>query len=109
MGNEKRYTPEMAVDLLTVSDVRISPDGSRVAFSVAPVGHVETNPISAIFIAPSDGSTAPVCVTGRECNNSSPRWSPDGSTIAFLSDRARRGESQLHVMPACGGQPLRLV
>jgi dipeptidyl aminopeptidase/acylaminoacyl peptidase len=99
----------MAVDLLAVSDVQISPDGSRVAFSVAPVGHVETNPISAIFVAPSDGSTTPVCVTGRECNNSSPRWSPDGSSIAFLSDRLKRGESQLHVMPTGGGQPLRLT
>lgn len=109
MRKETRYTPEMAVDLLTVSDVQMSPDGDRVAFCVAPVGHVETNPISAIFIAPSDGSSAPVCVTGRECNDSSPRWSPDGSTIAFLSDRAKRGESQLHVLPASGGQPLRLT
>lgn len=109
MGNEKRYTPEMAVDLLVTTDVQISPDGSRVAFSVAPVGHVETNPISAIFVASSDGSSAPVCVTGRECNNSSPRWSPDGGSIAFLSDRAKRGESQLYVMPAGGGQPLRLT
>ncbi|CAN5817016.1 S9 family peptidase [soil metagenome] len=109
MGTKKRYTPEMAVDLLAVSDVQISPDGSRVAFSVAPVGHIETNPTSAIFVAPSDGSSTPVCVVGRECNNSSPRWSPNGTSIAFLSDRAKRGESQLHVVHAGGGQPLRLT
>lgn len=109
MGNTTRYTPEMAVDLLVTSDVQISPDGGRVAFCVAPVGHVETNPASAIFVAPSDGSSPPMNLTGRECNNSSPRWSPNGSSLAFLADRVKRGESQLHVMQANGGQPLRLT
>ncbi len=109
MGNATRYTPEMAVDLLTVSDVQVSPDGTWVAYCVAPIGHLETIPTSAIFVAPSDGSAPPVNLTGREHNNSMPRWSPDGRSIGFLSDRVKRGESQLHVVPATGGEPLRLT
>lgn len=109
MEDKIRYTPEMAVDLLTASDVQMSPDGSRVVFCVAPVGHAETNPTSAIFIAPVDGLMSPAPLTGREHSNTMPRWSPDGTSIAFLSDRAKRGESQLYVKPDRGAEPLRIT
>jgi dipeptidyl aminopeptidase/acylaminoacyl peptidase len=105
----RQYTPEMAVDLQMASDVQVSPDGSQVAYCVAPIGHVDRNPAGAIFVAPADGSAAPRAVTGREHNNVAPRWSPDGTTLAFLSDRPKRGEAQLHVVPAAGGEPIRLT
>ncbi len=108
MSNQQ-YTPEMAVDLRIATDVQISPDGSRVAFCVAPIGHLSSHPASTIFIVPTDGSSQPRAITGSDHNNISPRWSPDGTQIAFLSDRVERGTSQLYVVPAEGGEPLRLT
>ena len=107
--NPRRYTLEMAVDLRTTSHLRLAPNGQHVAFCVTPIGHREKDPTSTIHIAPSDGSTPPRPVTGSEHNNTLPRWSPDGATLAFLSDRPKRGELQLHVVPATGGEPFRLT
>ncbi|MBX3324228.1 MAG: PD40 domain-containing protein [Phycisphaeraceae bacterium] len=40
-----------------------------------------------IFIAPVDGSWAPVNITRHPDNDTSPRWSSDGKILAFLSER----------------------
>src|SRR5699024_115961 len=37
-----------------------------------------------------------------------PRWSPDGSRIAFLSDRAERDKQSVYVMPSTGGEAVRV-
>jgi dipeptidyl aminopeptidase/acylaminoacyl peptidase len=76
---------------------------------VAPAGHPTTDRISTIFVVPSDGSSPPRALTDADHNNVAPRWSPDGRTLAFLSDRPVRGEAQLCVVPAGGGEVLRLT
>ena len=103
------FAPEDVLDIRVPSDVQVSPDGTRIAFCVAPVGHRQTDRTSAIYIVPADGSAAPRAVTGSEHNNTAPRWSPDGATLAFLSDRVKRGEAQLHRVAAEGGEPVRLT
>lgn len=103
------FTPDIALDVRTPSDVQVAPDGNTVAFAVAPVGHRQTEPTSAIYVVLADGSAAPRAVTGSEHNNVAPRWSPDGATVAFLSDRVKRGEAQLHRVAASGGEPVRLT
>lgn len=105
----RRYTLEMAVDLRVPSHLRLSPDSRQVAFCVAPIGHREKDPTSTIHVAPSDGSSQPHPITSSEHNNTFPRWSPDASSLAFLSDRAKRGELQLHVIAATGGESSRLT
>ena len=105
----RRYTLEMAVDLRIPSHLRLSPDKQHVAFCVAPIGHREKDPTSTIHLTATDGLTPPRAITGSEHNNTMPRWSPDSRSLAFLSDRAKRGEQQLHVIPATGGEPLRLT
>jgi dipeptidyl aminopeptidase/acylaminoacyl peptidase len=103
------FTPDVALDVRMPSDVRVAPDGSCVAFCLAPVGHRQTDPTSTIYIVPADGSAAPRAVTGSEHNNVSPRWSPDSAALAFLSDRVKRGEAQLHRVAVAGGEPVRLT
>lgn len=105
----RAYTPEMAVDLRVPLEPRLSPDGALVAFAVAPIGHPTTDRISAIHLVPSDGSAPAHALTGNEHNNTSPRWSPDGRRLAFLSDRAKRGEAQVCTVAIAGGEPLRLT
>jgi len=103
------FTPDVALDVRAPSDVQVAPDGSGIAFCVAPVGHRQTDPTSTIYIVAADGSAAPRAVTGGEHHNVAPRWSPDGATLAFLSDRAKRGEAQLHRVAVGGGEPVRLT
>ncbi|HUZ02447.1 MAG TPA: S9 family peptidase [Thermomicrobiaceae bacterium] len=104
MGATPRYTPELAAGLRVPSDAHVSPDGRRVAFVVAPVGHEETMPTSAIWMADVSAATPPRPFTAGRAEDKMPRWSPDGARLAFLSDRAERGTAQLHLIEAGGGE-----
>ncbi|HVX28861.1 MAG TPA: S9 family peptidase, partial [Nitrolancea sp.] len=88
-----------------VGDPRISPDGSRIAYVVTEADIAGKKYRSAIWIATTDGSSERRFTSGSH-KDSAPRWSPDGSQLAFLSDRS--GTTQLYVMPADGGEPRKL-
>ncbi|MFW6074284.1 MAG: S9 family peptidase [Chloroflexota bacterium] len=76
---------------------------------MAPAGHRDTKPTSTIFSVRTDGSTEPIALTDSERNNVSPRWSPDGQTLAFVSDRPNRGDGQLHLLSIEGGEARRIT
>src|SRR5262249_57456816 len=82
-----------------------SPDGARLVFSVAdPVkGTARARAIWLYDLA--SGQTRPLTFSGR--NDSSPQWAPDGTSIAFLSDRD--GASQIYRLPMRGGDAEKLT
>ena len=88
--------PEDLYDLRIPVEVRISPDGLWVVFSVKGVAPGKDGYRSSLWIAPADGGAPARQLTIGSKTDAVPRWSPDGSTIAFLSDRGG-------VMQAGGG------
>ncbi len=96
---------DKAIDLRELSDLQFSPDGRRVAFTV------QEPPTSKpaqrhIWVFETDSGNL------RQWTNSSkseqtPRWSPDGGTLAFLSDR--EDSMQIWLMPANGGEAIKLT
>jgi dipeptidyl aminopeptidase/acylaminoacyl peptidase len=100
--------PDDVYELAAASDPRLSPDGSTVAFVVTRVDRSENDYRSAIFLAATDGSSPPRRLTSGEKQDAAPRWSPDGTELAFVSNRG--GEKmQLYVLPVNGGEPRRLT
>jgi len=85
-----------ATNPLWLRDVRISPDGSSIAFCYK----------GDIWTVPSDGGTA-LRLTSLPSFESSPIWSPDGKQIAFSSDRF--GNNDIFIMSASGGSATRLT
>ena len=79
--------PEDLYNLRVPTDVAVSPDGRSVAFGVKSVAPGKDGYRTSLWIAPADGSTPARQLTVGSKNDSLPRWSPDGRTIAFLSDR----------------------
>ena len=80
--------PEDLYDLRIPTDVALSPDGRTVAFSVKAVAPGKDGYRTSLWVAPTDGSAAARQLTVGAKNDTTPRWSPDGRTLAFLSDRA---------------------
>jgi dipeptidyl aminopeptidase/acylaminoacyl peptidase len=104
--------PEDLYALKSVSDPRLSPDGRRVAYVVNWIDREENGYRAAIWVAPLDGSEEPRQLTSGTRSDSSPRWSPDGRWLAFVSNRDGKDEdahSELYVLPANGGEPRRLT
>ena len=95
-------TAELITDTWYPTGARLSPDGSRVAWSAQPYGHRGEHPVAGLWSAPVDGSSAPRRWT-RGGADTDPRWSPDGTRLAFLSDRAEPGTAGLWVLDATGG------
>jgi dipeptidyl aminopeptidase/acylaminoacyl peptidase len=99
--------PEDVYELTGVADPRLSPDGTTVAYVVGSVDEEANEYRAAIWLAAVDGSAPPRRFTMSEKTDGDPRWSPDGTRLAFTSNRADKA-SQLFVMPVAGGEPRKL-
>ena len=84
-----------------VSDPQISPDGNTLAFVVTWQLKEENKSTSNIYVINLAGGDSRQ-LTNAKGSNSSPRWMPDGKTIAFIS--TRDGESQIWTIPVNGGE-----
>jgi dipeptidyl aminopeptidase/acylaminoacyl peptidase len=105
--------PEDVYALTSVSEPRISPDSRHVAYVVNRIDRDANAYRSAIWVAPLDGADEPRQLTSGERRDGSPRWSPDGRWLAFVSNRDGEDEKdshgELYVLPADGGEPRRLT
>src|ERR1700730_7505023 len=94
-------TPDALVyETISAGDPQISPDGTRVAYSLARASKDLDRGTSQVWLSNVDGSD-PRRLTWTGDRNREARWSPDGHSIAFVSDRLR-GSSGLFVLPADG-------
>lgn len=96
----KPLTPEMTLKRWAIGDLQLSPDGTLLALVVSepakPAGqrrNIWIYDYSSHILKP---------FTSSEKADSRPRWSPDGRTLAFLSNRA--GEAQIYLMAVDGGE-----
>ncbi len=96
-------TADLITDTWYPTGARLSPDGTRVAWSAQPYGRRGEHPVSGLWVAPVDGSSVARTWT-RGGAATDPRWSPDGSRLAFLSDRAEPGTAGVWVLDATGGE-----
>ena len=87
---------EAANTPLWLRPVRISPDGKQIAFCY----------MGDIYTVPAQGGEARQLTTNA-AYDTAPYWSPDGSRIAFSSDRS--GSMDVYVMPSAGGPAERLT
>src|SRR5512145_2458632 len=106
--SRRAMTPQDITRIRFISDPQLSPDGRRVAFVVTTLSEDQDEYLSNIWVVGTAGGDPRRFTTGPK-RDTAPRWSPDGSRLAFVSERVPKQKAQLYVMPADGGEPTRLT
>lgn len=112
---KKLLTAQDTLRIANVGGPRISPDGTRIAYTVSEIPKMEKDKewksATQVWVVPlmggssaSPGAGAPRQFTRGEKSASAPEWSPDGKYLAFLTDREKEGERQIWMAWADGGE-----
>jgi dipeptidyl aminopeptidase/acylaminoacyl peptidase len=109
-------SPKESLDLMYATqqfnDAAVSPDGRNVAWVEARpnADHTPSTNASIYLCDAAGGATRRLAGDGAAlCDEHGLSWSPDGSQLAFLSDREHKQQLQLYVVPATGGAPRKLT
>ncbi len=103
--------PMSIVDLIevpSISDGRLSPDGSEVVFELAEADWKQNKQVRHLWRVGIDGEGL-VQLTNGENGEQDPRWSPDGRWIAFRAKRGSDENTQIYLLRNSGGEALRLT
>ncbi len=97
-------------DLLNVRQAggaQISPTGDRVAYTVTETDWKQDSMVTQIWIAEVNTGRS-FQLTRGEKSSGNPQWSPDGTWLAFTSDRVG-GKNQIFVIRPDGGEATQLT
>ena len=102
------WQPATMLHVRTIAAVQISPDGKQVAYVVrnAVTEGEKSEYRTQIHLAKADGSESRAFTQGEKSSDT-PEWSPDGKSIAFVSDRA--GKKNIWLIPGGGGEAEQLT
>jgi len=85
----RAFTARDLVLLARLSEPRLSPDGRWLAYTLRETDWDANKGVRSIWRIPvGEAGAQPVRLTAQGSNAGSARWSPDGRTLYFLSDRS---------------------
>lgn len=106
---KRSITAEDLYNLQQLADVQMSPDGTHVVYRLQRVNKKTEKKYGNLWIVPTKGGE-PRQFTYGDQSDSSPRWSPDSRSIAFLSNRTDPDKPpQIFVIPFDGGEARKLT
>lgn len=106
---KKPFMPADLMALHTVSDPQLAPDGSWVAYAVDVRDGEQDKTISNLWMSSWDGKRN-LQLTRSVKGASSPRWSPDGRSLAFLEARGDdNAKAQVWLLDRDGGEARQLT
>src|ERR1700678_4532313 len=107
-------TPKRAItaeDLWAVkrpASLELSPDGTRLVFAVKEYNLEKNDSVTHLWLLDT-ASGAVRALTTAESTDGDPTWSPDGSTVAFVSKRGKDEVASLYTIRADGGEAQRVL
>jgi dipeptidyl aminopeptidase/acylaminoacyl peptidase len=105
MATKKRaITIDDLYELTLVGDANISPDGERIAYVRRTIDKEKNDYLTSIWLWEA-GQTRQYTAGDKD---GSPRWSPDGKTLAFIAKRGDEGNARIMLLPVDGGEAIPL-
>lgn len=112
LSQNNELTPEMVVQLKSVTDVDLSPEGNIIVYSVRIPRSIQEEPgpaYSELWLFNRQISEKRQ-LTPSGIISRTPQWSSDGNYIAFISQRCKHNtQSQVYVLPVEGGETFPLT
>lgn len=110
MSDRRKIEADDLFNIKLVNEPAVSPDGSRVAYTITSLDKEKNRYFSAIWLVDLTSGESNRMTSGA-FRDGRPLWSPDGSRIAFVSDRNQddKGRGQVWTIPADGGEAQRLT
>jgi len=98
------WTPEMQIKVKTFGAPRVSPDGKRVVYMVSNelMAADKSEFVTQIYLSTTDGKDS-YQITFGDKSSTNPKWSPDGNSIAFTSNR-KDNKNNLYLLRLNGGE-----
>ena len=91
-----------------ISEPQISPEGESAVFVVHRVDRKTEKKRANLWVVSTRGGPARPFTQGDHADTY-PRFSPDGRTVAFLSNRGNERQPQIYLLPTSGGEASRLT
>ncbi|MEZ2335630.1 prolyl oligopeptidase family serine peptidase [Mucilaginibacter sp. RCC_168] len=105
---KKPFKPTDFYHIPTLDDPQLSPDGKWIAYSLAEVDSAKDKRISHIWMQSYDGKQS-IQLTFDDEPSSTPKWSPDGKYLSFLSEKDSKNGGQVWLMDRRGGEGHKLT
>lgn len=105
---QRPLNPQDVYRLKSVSDPQVSPDGKWVAYVVSSPDSAKDKYDANIWMVSWDGKVNLQLTSSLE-DETTPRWSPDGNYLTFLSSRYDAKATQLWKMDRRGGEAIKLT
>src|SRR5213594_1209051 len=100
VAQERRFTIDDLLKVRRVGDPQVSPKGDLVAFTITDVDKAANKSTTQIYLVPVGGGEVRQ-LTNDEHSSTTPRWSPDGDKLAFIS--ARDGDDEIWTIDISSG------
>src|ERR1700684_3247705 len=103
---KRHLGPDDFYRMREVGDPQLSPDGKWIAYAVTTINRELDRLETQIYVVDWEGTQSLAMTYGPE-SASSPRWSPDGKYLSFLSshkDDKGEGKTQIWLLDRRGGE-----
>lgn len=107
MTGKRGMLAEDLYELKSAADPRFAPDGNGCVYVQTTIDRETDEYRSHLYFMETEEKTSPVQWTFGKSRNHTPRWSPDGNQIAFVSNRS--GKNQVYLMNRNGGEARQLT
>src|SRR5215510_10811823 len=106
IAQERRFTVNDLLKVRRIGDPQVSPKGDLVAFTITDMDPMANKGTTQIYLVPLSGGEMRQ-LTNDEHSSASPRWSPDGEKLAFIS--ARDGDDQIWTIDVSSGALMKIT